>query len=244
MKEGCQERWRKLTAKRPRLTRRGKFVRNLICMILMAGLCYLLLGAPPLTAEQAFRRAERQHLVGPAEIIASVDMEQLALPEERPMELELFDREWARMGAFMVGEADGALSCLWQYGGSDCFNWLPKAGDVTFFLFWECGSEAGREGGAALLYTDLPGAARAEVRLREQSGGSVRHDNTLAGAGEAAAEGVFVIPVTACEMPVKLAEGAERLPGTAEITLFDEAGTAIYHEIWTEDEGGTYHEGR
>lgn len=65
---------RRATARLPRLTRRGRLVRNLICAVLLGGLCYVLLGAPPLTEKQALHQAERQNMLEPSEIIDVIDV--------------------------------------------------------------------------------------------------------------------------------------------------------------------------
>lgn len=242
MKEQRKRQWNKAMVKLPHLTRKGKTIRNLVCVVLLAGLCYLLLGAPPLTARQAFRRAERQNLVGPSEIIAAVSLKKLDLPEEvEHRETERFDREWTRMGFFAVGEQGDRLSYVWKYGFT-YFNQVEKEGEVTFFPVWTCMNGDGVcEGGLILLQTEWKQAARAEVRICEYSG---HYYNDLVGAGMAVGDGVFILPVVRNDGPVK--EKEEKLTysdSTASILIYDDTGTVIYHKTWTADEGGTYHEG-
>ena len=59
--------WNKLTAPLPRLSRKGKVVRNLAVTLLIFAALPFLLGLPVLTADGAFRQAERQFLLAPSE---------------------------------------------------------------------------------------------------------------------------------------------------------------------------------
>lgn len=67
--DGWDSLWEKLTSKIPRLPRPWRVVRNLVCILLAVCLFWLLMGGEALTPEWAFRRAERQMLVGPSEIL-------------------------------------------------------------------------------------------------------------------------------------------------------------------------------
>ncbi len=58
------------------LSRRAKVLRNLFLSGLVLGVLYILVGSPAFSAEQAFRRAERQSLVGPSEILAELPVKE------------------------------------------------------------------------------------------------------------------------------------------------------------------------
>lgn len=59
----------------PRLPRKWRVVRNLICCVLILLFIWCALGPPVLTAEKAFRRAERADLSEPSEIILRIEQD-------------------------------------------------------------------------------------------------------------------------------------------------------------------------
>ena len=64
--------WKKLTARLPRLPRKWRIVRNLGAVALMLAALPALLDFPALTADAAFRQAERQFLMTPSELVLRV----------------------------------------------------------------------------------------------------------------------------------------------------------------------------
>ena len=58
--------WKNLWARRPKLSRGWKLVRNLALSVAGAYLIWSFWGYPLPAAEMAFRRLERQHLLSPA----------------------------------------------------------------------------------------------------------------------------------------------------------------------------------
>ncbi len=73
-----KKKWKALWARRPRLGRGGRTVRNLLLALALAALVWGQYRYPLPTAELEFRRMERRYLVGPGEMqgIFSVDGEQ------------------------------------------------------------------------------------------------------------------------------------------------------------------------
>ena len=59
----------------PRLPRKWRVVRNLICCVLLLLFIWYAMGPPVLTAEKAFRRAERADLSEPSEIILRIEQD-------------------------------------------------------------------------------------------------------------------------------------------------------------------------
>lgn len=67
--------WKKLLSRTPELPRQWRIIRNLVLTALTLLLTYMLIGAPAFSLEQAFRREEKRHFIGPAEIITIMDTE-------------------------------------------------------------------------------------------------------------------------------------------------------------------------
>lgn len=149
MKEKTTEKWKRFTypvvSRMPRLSRPWRVVRNLACIVLLAGVCYVLLGAPALTEEWAFRRAERQNLVGPTEILGAADV----------------DWEGWSYHRLMAGKGSGYyVLCGVDWPALECWS---KTGDVTL----AAPPQVGRSGHAyqpLVLFTELP-AVRAQIEL-------------------------------------------------------------------------------
>lgn len=145
-----------LRPKIPRLSRPWKLVRNVGCILLVVLICWVIQGARPLTDEWAFRRAERLSFVGPSEILGTI-VQGTEQREER----------------YMVGQTEqGVLvyllqeSGLWDWAG-DVSYW-EKTGDITFVPEPEDYSYGNEDEAFFLVFTDLPGAAYAELDLSGQ----------------------------------------------------------------------------
>ena len=147
---------RRLTARIPRLSRPWRAVRNVGCILLLVVMGWLLYGAQPLTDEWEFRRAERLAFVGPSEILGTI-VQGTEQSEER----------------YMVAQTeDGVLVCrlqgigLWQ--GYSGISYWEKTGDITFVPEPEDSSYGREDEAFFLVFTALPGAARAELDLSGQ----------------------------------------------------------------------------
>lgn len=68
---------KKMKLKQSRLPRQAKILRNLMIFAALLLLAYLLIGAPPLSEEALFRRIERQYIIGPAQILAIIDVQDI-----------------------------------------------------------------------------------------------------------------------------------------------------------------------
>ncbi len=141
--------------------------KTLICLVilLLSGtvLLYAAMGYPALTPEMAFRRWEKQQLVGPAEILDTLTMEQLR-----------YDR-------ITIGKSDWGYSLYhWNDGkdlNSGLFTYHPKDGSLTIVdapLFdllpyvdnWQY---------PIFAFTDQANATRAVLTLQLSKGGSTEH---------------------------------------------------------------------
>ena len=98
------------------LPRWAKVLRNLFLSGLVLGVLYILAGSPAFSAEQAFRRAERQSLVGPSEILA-----------ELPVKEDYFD------SLIVADDSEGVLlfPVYKSSSGSKKLYYKEKTGDVT-----------------------------------------------------------------------------------------------------------------
>ena len=136
---------------------------NIIAIILLISAAYILLGCPALTPTQAFRRVEKSNLVGPAEIIETID-----LPNGLDDHVLVAD--------------DGGGVVLFIYSDFD-FRW------ESYFLYREksqgitvlpvpnhnhFGSELYELDMPILVFHDHPGAVRAELDLIIDEGMGVR----------------------------------------------------------------------
>ena len=142
---------KRLLNRMPRLSRTGRIARNTICAALVVFIAWLWWGAPAFGKEGQFRRAEKEHLVGPSELLGTVAMTE---------------------GVCLVGETEAGVilyvpgSAPESTRSSGLFVYTPKSGDITL---------AGEAAGSLdpfevytttlVAVTDLPGAVRAELEL-------------------------------------------------------------------------------
>lgn len=155
--------WEKLTSKIPRLPRPWRAARNLVCIVLAVYLIWLMLGGRPLTVQWAFRRAERQDMVGPSEILG-------AFEAVRYSGDDYFRR-------FLVGETEeGLLICNisgnWYWGYTGYLDYWEKTGDITLVPVEENWGSMYPYDDNAMAYflavTELPGAVYAELDVTAQ----------------------------------------------------------------------------
>lgn len=150
MRERLRKRRRKIAAKLPGLTRRGRLVRNLACVLLLAVLCWVLLGAPALTEAWAFRRAERRNLVGPSEILQRMDVDWDGFDYHR---LIAAKNDWGYV-LYAPDRPYAETELIYQ----------AKMGDVTLMAPPEMWIHEPVSDQPLVLFTDLA-AARAQVEL-------------------------------------------------------------------------------
>lgn len=219
MSERCKEFWR-----RRRLTRRGRLIRNLVCIVLLASMCWCFKGYPVLTPMQAFRRAERQNLVQPAETVRSIEADWAG------------DRRYSYRRVILAEYAGGyALSAVYAYGlpvDYNCSYWYrEKEGPATLLTeSWSWFSDST----AMVVFTELP-AARGEL--------AIGSEEAVTCQGERLDEGVFLFLVDhdaagdesdSMGTLINVIQGWE-IPQTCRptpvtIRLWDEAGTLIHEE--------------
>lgn len=151
--------WEKLTSKIPRLPRPWRAARNLVCIVLAVYLIWLMLGGRPLTVQWAFRRAERQDMVGPSEIML----------ERRE------DRNVTILGETPEGYFLGLFSRL-SGGGwrTDATLYIPRQTDVTLTVMDILpGMHYGSGYVDLLLLCDDPAVSRGEAELTLAGTGSL-----------------------------------------------------------------------
>lgn len=179
MKEVWKKQWRKIRAKLPALSRRGKVIRNLVTVFLLAFFCWwLLLDAPAFSAKQEYHRIARRNLMGDTEILTIIDT------GEWP--------GWDNGDMLAVAEGDSYyVVCLnsydlecWDKQGTVMMAGMPSTAFITPVDYHPF-----------LLLTELP-AVRAEVALTLPSEVDFGRNNEFEGAtfrGEAEGEnGVFL----------------------------------------------------
>lgn len=121
----------------------------LLCVILIITF-YVCIGAPTLTMEQAFRRAEKANLVGPSKILESS---------------EFLYYDYDRL--ILAETEDGVITFVDD--PSRGFNYHEKTGDITVvaapkgFFFW--GMSNWQVSLPVFVVDDYPEAARAELEL-------------------------------------------------------------------------------
>lgn len=156
---------------------------NLLAIGLCLVLIYIFLGSPALTAEMAYRRAEKANLVGPGEVLAVLEpagqaYSHLVLAQEdEGVMLYAWDR-WNRdRRAFVYLEKDGPLTLAAAPGRE--LLWLQTHAILPVYLFDNC-----------------PEALRAELELTlngEYQG--ELHTVTYSLAARREGEGVFAFTI-------------------------------------------------
>ena len=166
-----------------RLTRKGKIVRNIFCILLLAVACYRLLDCPAFGPVHAFRQAERQNLVGRSEIlivVSSAEMRALLSVE----------------ASVVVGEQGDAIQWQVEKDGQRWFGIQKKTGGVTVDILWAGANEPSERSALLLLKTELPGASTARVELPMQAyhmDMDAVTEFSLSGEGNVLENGVFLL---------------------------------------------------
>ncbi|HHX74884.1 MAG TPA: hypothetical protein GX699_08275 [Firmicutes bacterium] len=135
------------THKLPQLSRKSKIIRNLFLSAVTVFLIYIFLGAPAFSPEQAFRREEKRHFVGPAEILAVIDVD-----NEHYNKLIIAD--------------DGDAVILYPVYDLGRIYYRKKAGDATVLAAPTYGGFPTETKQALIvLFTEIPHAQRAVLEL-------------------------------------------------------------------------------
>lgn len=133
-----------------------RVILNLTAAAVLALTVYILLDAPALTDQWAFRRAEKANLVGPGEIVTRMELEGMPYRKlitaetDRGVEFYAYD-PYIRGGEiqFSYQRKNGALTVAVPPGSMVPLSWpLLEEGEIPVFLFHE-----------------FPEAVRAELEL-------------------------------------------------------------------------------
>lgn len=147
-----------------RLSRSWQVFLFLMAIVATAYLTWFLLGAKALTPEWAFRRAERQLLAGPSELLESFEVKRSS------------DSDY--QFRYLVGETDeglvvGAVSGSWYQGYSVYADYWAKTGDITLVPVDQYWGNVSPYDDDVLVYllavADLPGASYGELELTAQN---------------------------------------------------------------------------
>lgn len=110
--------WKQRLLKLPELPRKWKIVRNLLLTAITLQLIYILNGAPAFTLEQAFRREEKRHFVGPARIVTIMDTR-----------YTYFDK------MIIADDGDAVIFCEAMGKTIRRFHYRKTTGDTTILIF-------------------------------------------------------------------------------------------------------------
>lgn len=144
--------WRKLRSKLPSFTRKGKVIRNLVFILLTAVLFWWAMGAPALTPQWRYRRAERRNMLCDTEIIAVLEPHWINW--EEPAELVVAENE-AMYILCLTNEPFYSMGVqIYEKQGAVTLTGVPESFSVNFF----------RQAIPFVVLTELP-AVRAEVEL-------------------------------------------------------------------------------
>lgn len=135
-----------------KMNRKVRIALNLLLIPVLAAVCYVLDGCPPLTPEMAFRRAEQAHLVGPGEILGTEEIG-----------YDCYDR------LIIADAGDGVI--LYLYGTQSdrtCLGYREKEASSTLMTAPDTPGYLGRANEVQLpivLFDHAPRAGRAEIEF-------------------------------------------------------------------------------
>lgn len=140
---------------------------NIGAVLLLAFLFYMSIGSPAFTTEQAFRRAEKIHMVGPSTIVDTLDWDDFAMFET----LIVGETDY---GVIFYGEYRIYASDVWpQWPQTEVrkpvFSYREKTGDLTVLAppvaaFGLSGFDYGTQL-PVYLFDAYPDAVRAELEM-------------------------------------------------------------------------------
>lgn len=152
-----------------RIPRPVKAIFCAVCVVLLAICYYIALGCPTFTFTQEFRRAEKVHLVGPSQIV------------------DTMDSEYSEFDKMIVGETEHGISFFGRYYDHYPYNalfdeklylltYVKKTGDMTISaapnIWGRRWSFTGFERSLPVyLFVDGKDAVRAEVGITVAGGG-------------------------------------------------------------------------
>ena len=135
------------------LPRRVKIAITLLTLFLAGFALYIFIGCPAFTAEQRFRRLEKKHMVGPAQIIDNIKL----VP-------------YNYLNLILADDGDGVIMYLYAsiHHGTEAFYYREKTGDLTVlaapnlehFSYWEYELEL-----PVFLFDNYPAAQRAQLQF-------------------------------------------------------------------------------
>lgn len=156
----------------PRIPRPVKACFFAILVVSLAIVYYIVLGCPPLTFRQQFRRAEKANMVGPSTIVDTTG------------------RGYTDFEKMLVGETEYGICFYGRYGSSYSagihsgkrnyhFSYVEKTGDLTvaaapnaYAVHWSIGGINPKASLPVYVFSNSPDAARAEIEVsvRKQYG--------------------------------------------------------------------------
>lgn len=216
-----------------------------VCVLLLAGIYYIVLGCPTLTFRQEFRRAEKANLVGPSTIVDTLD-----------------DSDYYDFNKMIVGETEYGVTFFgFTYSSRPnnnpfedrryVFSYQEKTGDVTVAVapnFW--GGLWGAINGTSdslpvYIFTEYSDAVRAEVELIVSGSHSWTEDGvkkssefteTFSEKASAIEPGIF-----RCFLTFKTdnrGEAAYQLSNIVSRSGYGTADATITAMVWLYDEDG------
>ena len=136
--------------KRHLLPRWAKIMLNLFLTAMALGLLYIFAGAPVFSATQAFRRVEKQNLVGPSKVLAILDIS---------------DEHFKRLLIADDGKGVIMFPIYEKYNRSTSLYYREKSGPVTVMAAPTSREPDKIETLAIILFDDMPDAVSAELTL-------------------------------------------------------------------------------
>jgi len=219
----------KLIRKLPTLSTRAKLLRNVAIMLVALLLFYLFMGAPTFSDEALFRRKERQNMVGPSNILAIIEMQDIAFSRLLIAEsnygyilMPIFSRRQTTEGLYYNEKSDGIDIMVMP---NEVFRWSTN-----------------RRPPSIIAFDNTLNAVRAELDLLihyEEDISLFERDYTL--LSERVHNGFFIfnLPPALGEFTDRAYRFFERLADhtnyndfsfPATIRLYDAAGSLIYEQ--------------
>lgn len=135
---------KRILSRLPRLPRKWKLVRNVICSLLAVYFIWVFFDCRSVTAVAAFRRMEREEMVGPSEIVYRT---------------EIGEQVWfvgKVSDGYPVFATRGSFFGWYDY----CFYYWEKASDITLVALTTHILSSGRDAVEILLLHELNGVVR------------------------------------------------------------------------------------